>query len=497
MAAHGSRRTSEHNEVNSAGGSAAFLCTVRRSGLPAIATVAASLAIPRATNHERQYVENTHDTTGGFTDSGRDGQIARPGQQGQLRRYGPVGRGQERRSSESRKVTTVATHKQRQVPLVSDHGPAQPPLPGGWALAVFGAIETFAPGFANEHRVDISRGTKTNINRGDTIKQSTYDDQIEKKLVEIATALFPRTAATSRSMADFVNEFFRLWTFSADAGATWAKIQGFTPAQSATLSRALVRDLMLRLCYLECCERKLQGEDFSEWELALSRKRSFPRIYRGLLEAEMQRRRWTQIGMGRKLKVDSRRLRGFMSGEAAPSFAMLCALRPSDECRRLLAGLGFCDALLRKLHLNDTALAQEILNVAKSFLPIHRGVLETFSGEILHAQNDGSILSEPRDLKGYLAYGQHILIFPGFEELIQRRVARTALWRCHLYALRFARMMDLAQAYYRFSDEAGEEALEEFLRNAERESGDCPYRWMENLRETNPVVAFPDGNGSG
>jgi len=385
----------------------------------------------------------------------------------------------------------MARHKLKQVPLVSDNGPAQPPLPGGWALAVFGAIEAFAPGFAHQHRVEISRGTKTNINRGDAIKQSTYDEQIERKLVEMVTALFPRTATTSRCIADFVNEFFRLWTFSAESGSIWAKIQGFTPAQSATLSRALVRDLMLRLCYLECCERKLRGGRFSEWELIFLRKRSFPQIYRALLGKAMQSRRSTQIGLGLKLGVDSRRLRGFMNGEAAPSFEMLGNLRAYNEEGRLLAGLGFCDALLRKLDLNDTGLAQEILSAARALLPIHREVLETFSGVIFRPRKDGSIRRETRDFKGYLSYEQHILVFPGFEELIQAKVLRTALWRCHLYALRFARMMDLAQAYYQFSDETDDETLEESLRIAELESDGCPHSWMEKLREKNPVLAFP------
>jgi hypothetical protein len=388
----------------------------------------------------------------------------------------------------------MARHKLKQVPLVSDSGPAQPPLPAGWALAVFGAIEVCAPAFTGRHRMEISRGTKTIIKRGDPIKQSTYDVQIERKLVEIAAALFPRTAATSQCVADFVKEFFRLWTFSAESGSTWAKIQGFTPAQSATLSRALVRDLVLRLCYLECCERKLRNADFREWEVALLRKRSFTRIYRDLLEEAMQRRRRTQIGLSLLLGVDARRLRGFMNGESVPSLEILGNLRSSGECGRLLAGLSFFDTLLRKLRLNDTGLEQEVLSAARSILPLHRTVLEAFSGEILHAGKGDFIRRETRDFAGYVAYGQHLLIFPGFEELIQRKVMRSALWRCHLYALRFATMAELGQAYYQFSDEADDEALDDFLRTAEQESGACLYRWMEKLRERNSVQSFPQPN---
>jgi hypothetical protein len=385
----------------------------------------------------------------------------------------------------------MAKHKQHQVPLVSDAGPAQPPLPGGWALAIFDAIDTFAPGFAQEHRMRISRGTKTTIHSGGAVKQSTYDNEIERNLVAIVAALFPRTAATSQCLDKFVNEFFRLWTFSAGAAPVWVKIHGFTPGQAATLSRALVRDLILRLCYLESCERKLRGENFSEWELALLSKRSFPRIYQGLVENEMRRHRRTQIGLGLKLGVDSRKLRAIASGETAPQFALLRKLCPRGENQRLLTGIGFCDALLRRLRLGDAGLTQEILRAAKSVAPNHRTILETFSRDILHAQDDGSILHEPRALEGFLAYGQHILLFPGFEELIQRKAMRTALWRCHLYALRFARMLDLAQAYYQFSDEDDDEPLEEFLREAERESDGCPYRWMKKVQDSSPLVVFP------
>lgn len=386
----------------------------------------------------------------------------------------------------------MAKHKQHQVPLVSDSGPSQPPLPGGWALAIFNAIEKFAPGFAHAHRIRISRGTRSNVNRGATIKQSTYNNEIERRMVEIVATLFPLTAATSPCIDKFVNEFFRLWTLSADGAPAWAKIHGFTPSQTATLSRALVRDLALRLFYLEGCERNLNGASLGEWELNLLSKRSFPRIYDEMIVTQMQRHRRTQIGMGLKLGVDSRQLRAFKSGDLAPSFELLRRLCPGGESPRLLAGIGFCDALLRRLHLSDTGLAQEILRAGESFFPLHQTLLETISRDVPQSSEDGAFPRTRCGLKGHLAQGENILLYPGFEELVRRKAMRTALWRCHLYSLRFARMFDLAQAYVQFSAEDDDHPLEEFLAAAERDSDGCPYRWMKILQEPNRLVAFPE-----
>ena len=383
----------------------------------------------------------------------------------------------------------MAKHKQRQVPLVSDTGPAQPPLPGGWALAIVDAIDLFAPGFARQNDLVLSRGTRTNINGGKTVKQSTYDE-IERMLARIIASLFPRTALVSQCAAKYVNEFFRLWTFSAASAPTWARIHGFTAGESGMLSRALVRDLTLRLCYLESCERKLSHEGFSEWELASLKTGSLTRFYRGLIETQMRRRRLTQIGLGLKLAIDSRRFREFMTGASAPTLVQLQALCPKGESQRLVAGICFFDALLRRLGLNDTGLSNEILRTAKPLLPNHRACLDTFVGDILHPEEDGSIRHEPCGFEGFIAYGEHLLVHPGFDDLIRRKTMRAALWRCHLYSLRFARVSDLAQAYYQFSDDDDDHPLEEMLRVSESESDGSPYGWMEKLNDKNPIVPF-------
>jgi hypothetical protein len=70
-----------------------------------------------------------------------------------------------------------------------------------------------------------------------------------------------------------------------------------------------------------------------------------------------------------------------------------------------------------------------------------------------------------------------------------------ALWRCHLFTLRLARIADLAQAYFQFSTGEIDEALEEFLARAEHESDGHTERWMDNLRLHNGGLPMPPSVG--
>ncbi len=276
-----------------------------------------------------------------------------------------------------------------------------------------------------------------------------------------------------------------------EAAPRSVKAQGFTPSPSGALGRALVRDLALRMAYLESCERKLSRATFSPWELALLQMNSPSRIYRGLIEAKKRTLGFTQIELGVELGIHARKLRGFMAGEAPPQWAHLRFLCPRSESHRLLVAIGFLDTLLRRLRLSDVGLSQEILQMAEAFLPGYRQLLETFNGTILHRKRNGSIGRESRDFKRYVGWREHLLIHPGFEELIRAGRMPTALWRCHLFALRFATFLDLSQAYFQFSDDENDRHLEKMLRAAERTSKGRPDGWIAKLKESNPVVAFP------
>lgn len=70
----------------------------------------------------------------------------------------------------------MARHRLQQVRLVSDESPARPPFPGGWAVAIFDALEAFAPGFAEEHKLPVSPRTRVRIKGGQPMKPITYEE---------------------------------------------------------------------------------------------------------------------------------------------------------------------------------------------------------------------------------------------------------------------------------------------------------------------------------
>ena len=122
----------------------------------------------------------------------------------------------------------------------------------------------------------------------------------------------------------------------------------------------------------------------------------------------------------------------------------------------------------------------EFLAVASVFFRYHPPTLNTFKGSIIRQTNLGKIQNKEYDFERYIAYGDHLLLHPGFDQLWAEMP--DALWRCHLYTLQFARNADLAQAYYQFAIPDSDDPLEDILRAAEKESGNCPYRWMDKLR---------------
>jgi hypothetical protein len=383
----------------------------------------------------------------------------------------------------------MAKTKLHQVPLVSATGPTQPPFPGGWVLGVFDVIHGFAPAFAKVHRLPgTSRtGTGSRIKQGASINEASYQD-LESILVRIITVLFPRTASVNQFAEKYVTEYFRLWSTSAKFAPIWVKALGFESAPSGVIARALIRDLILRLCYLESCERKLKSESFSEWELSLLKPDSLAHVYQALINARTKPRGVTLEALARKLGTNEKSLRRFKKGEYAPPLVHLFDLKQTGETHRLLVGIGFIDGLLRKLNLRDGALQTEILHVAESFLPRHRQSLDSFTGRILHQNTDETIRSEAHDFEHYIAYGDNLLLHPGFESVWAE--PPYALWRAHLHSLRFACVLDLAQAYYQFSEPENDRPLESFFHQAERESAGCPHYWITKLGEPSTVLPF-------
>jgi len=380
--------------------------------------------------------------------------------------------------------------KLQQVPLVSANGSTQPPLPGGWALAIVNAIFTFAPGLAKDYDVSLSRSTKGRTKQGEPLTENTYE-AIEKILVSIARDLFPCVFRVSPSAEKYVKEYLNLWTGAAAFGPSWTKAIGFAPAPTSVIARALVRDLVLRLCYLESCERRLRQETFSKWELSLLNHHSLLHVYRDLIAKQTRTRRRTLLMLAYKMRINEKSLRRFKTGKAAPTMFQLSHLKPLDENLRLIAGLGFIGQLLKKVSLLDRSLQEEILRVAATFLPGHRWSLESYIGEIFGLNKNGNPYGKTCDFEAYFAHCDNILLHPGASAALPK--LPTALWRCHLYALTFACKLDLAHAYFQFSEDDNDQNLEQFLLQAETESTGCPYHWMEKLRHQSTVLPFVEG----
>jgi hypothetical protein len=375
-----------------------------------------------------------------------------------------------------REEAPMAKAKLHQIKLTSGDKATQPPFPGGWVLAVFDALNSFAPALAAGKRARVSQRTQERIKAANVVKQFTYDE-IETKLVEFVEALFPKVSAVNGFAKKYVTEYFRLWKSAAEIAPTWVKCLGFTPGDSSLLGRALVRDLLLRLCYLESCERRLTKQSFAEAELAFLGHDSPAQIYQVLISEQAL----SLEELASRLKVTEKRLQRVKRGESLPSVKLLLELKqPATGCR-LLAGIGFFDQLLRTLGLHKGVLRNEFLAVATVFFRIHPPEVEAFTGGIPRTMANGSVKFDAYGFEHFAACGDGLLLHPGFDGLWPEMP--NALWRCHLYALQFARMVDLAQAYCQFAKESTDSPLEVFLRDAESESDDCRYRWMEKLRQ--------------
>ena len=115
----------------------------------------------------------------------------------------------------------MAKAKLQQIKLASSDDATQPPVPGGWVLAIFDTLRSFASAFAAEHRLPVSPRTEERIKDAEKVKQLSYDE-IESKLVEVIKALFPKVSAVNEFAKKYVGEYFRLWKQAAEFAPEWA-----------------------------------------------------------------------------------------------------------------------------------------------------------------------------------------------------------------------------------------------------------------------------------
>ena len=385
----------------------------------------------------------------------------------------------------------MARHKLHQVPLVSADGTTQPPFPGGWVLAIFEAVHTFAPDYATKYRFPGSPRTRVRIKGGKSIKQGTYDG-IETSLVELATALFPTVAVINGFAAKYVNEYFRLWKAAAEIAPHWVTALGFRPEQSGVLARTLLRDLVLRLCYLESCERALSGVPFDKEELGVLHHVDPAKVYAALITEQKLRRKLSTEELAGSLGLYEEKLRRLKQGKIVPELQLLRKLVAAAGNHRLLAGIGFMDVFQRELGLNEGILCADILCAAEVFFPAHQSALHNWRGTQLAGTTSKNQTVGLVPFAQFVTSGDNLLLHPGFETVWPKMP--DALWRAHLNALQFARIVDLAQACFQFAGYGNDRDMTKFFEIAERKSDGCPHGWMDELRQPNNILSFPPSN---
>ena len=365
----------------------------------------------------------------------------------------------------------MARHKQHQILLVSNNGQAQPPFPGGWALAIFDAVNAFAPDLAGRHKLQTSKRTQDRLKSGKPVKADTYEP-IEVCLIKLVTTLFPKVSATNDFARKYVTEYFRLWEQAGGIARTWAEHQGWKPQPSGVLARALLRDLVLRLCYLESCERLLSGKRFKAAELKLLSHHMPKQVYDELIAKRKKRDMCSQESLAHGLGVYDKKLQRLKAGTYPPPWSLLKKLAAPRQGVRVLAGIGFMDALARELGLDEAQMHTEMYQAASTFLSNHHNVILTHY--------------DSTPFKIFAARGENLLLHPGLEFLWERMP--DALWRTHIISLQVARIVDLAQAYFQYDRPEIDGELKRFFDNAEQKSGASPYGWMQELKHHKDAV---------
>ncbi|MDX2227142.1 MAG: hypothetical protein SFY92_08665 [Verrucomicrobiae bacterium] len=375
----------------------------------------------------------------------------------------------------------MAKAKLHQIKLQRGDDAAHPPFPGGWVATIFEALNSFNPALANKHQLPISPRTQDRIKAAEEIKRSSYDE-IEEKLVELIAELFPNVSTVNGFVKKYVDEYFCLWKRAAEIAPIRAKNIGFKPGESYMLGRALFRDLVLRLCYLESCERVLNNQNFCEEEIGFLRYDSPNQLYQALISNRVQSENISQEKLAGQLGVNDRMLRRIKQGQKIPECRLLLKLKPLKVSQRLLAGVGFVDRLLKELGFKKSILRNEFLAIASVFFRNHPAALETFIGSIPRKKKRGATVFKACGFEDFVAFGDQMLLHCGFDKLYSAML--DSLWRAHLYTLQFARITDLTEAYIQHANNDSDEPLENFLDQAECESNDCSYNWMQQLHHT-------------
>lgn len=330
-------------------------------------------------------------------------------------------------------------------------GPTQPPFPGGWVIALLSAA---GEGFSEKRR------TVSRMKAGASVEHETYQEW-ERKLTAAVKRAFPRVSAINGFAGKYVDEYFRLWRVSAEHAPRWASFAGNTPAARQVLARALVRDLLLRLGYLESCERRLAGRT----ETVLMRPGSIHGFYSLLIKQRVFSEGSTQEALSGNLGVDPAVLRRWKRGDGVPSWSQLRKLALAGDVR-LLAGVRFLDLLLRRLNLRGDPLAEEGLGAVAIFMREHSTALEEFRGEV--PLKPGASAGRAVGFEEFARFGDHLLLFPGWERVHDSMP--DALWRAHVRALRFGGFFDLAQNYLHYGTGEDEEPLRRALAAAGRQN---------------------------
>lgn len=372
----------------------------------------------------------------------------------------------------------MAKNKQTQIPLVSADGSAtQPPFPGGWVLAIIAALEQFT---GLEIELLISSRTKVRINNGDAITQTGRE-----KLIDALTALVKRHFPAVASINDFARkycvEYYDCWTVAVEIAPEWTRAFGYEPVSNGVLARALIRDLVLRLAYLESCNRALAQDTSLARQQPVFRADGPRALYASMLQSIQSIHGDSLEATAINLGTNDAQLRRIRRGEAVPTWVLLEEMAGPEMDVRLVAGVGWLDTLFHKLGQHEGSLGSEIFALAEIFFPAHAFALAEVGRKRGCLEN---VMKEVGNL----------LLHPGFD-CVWRKLP-SALWRAHLYNLQFARMPDLAHAYVQFGEEENERELNRFFDEAESKRGGSPFAWMDALRERNPALPFPNSPAS-
>jgi hypothetical protein len=305
-------------------------------------------------------------------------------------------------------------------------------------------------------------------------KEKVRMARVQRVLHEVARHAFP-TLASHSSCRSYVDETFG--SYGANSGRFACELVEAMEGRKApvvVLGRCLFRDLVLRFTYLELCERNLREITMTEDEAAMVRGGEPLIVLKRLVARACERLNLTREELGPKLGGD-RHVRRALKGETVLSRESLGTLSEgvSAGMRRTIFGVGFVAVLVKELEADLGPLKGgfgESIAVLFSELParLRDGQFRIYS------QLEGGLVTTV-GLDGFVRHGGSLLLHPGLEELIPSMPS--PLWRAHLYALRFGRLMELCEFYLKHSEPDSDKALENWFEEHERDKGGAAWQW--------------------